>query len=249
MSYVTECNFRIGDFYELANKYNNTKPIRGKDDIRPLERRSKQHLRVVKIDDDTYACRMYDTDVATYHRDGRVVMTLGGWNTMSTREFFGHCLPYNFIFVYSKQTISVTNWEAHCKDKPSHWHKLVDTITLNTVTREITGGGQPTKQVVNREKSKEARAKYKPFLDWAKSYMVTLGLEVPRESIRDYVLEKQFIEEPESFGEERYLDVLSTLVYQKWYSPKSYDAVKKQLFKEGTHYDIINLPAGTLHQG
>jgi hypothetical protein len=249
MSYITECNFRIGDFYELEQKYLTTKPIRGKeaDDIRPLERRTKQHIRVVKIDDDTYACRLYHTDVATYHRDGRVVMTLGGWNTMSTREFFGHCLPYNFIFVYSKQTISVTNWEAHCKDKPSHWHKLVDTITLNTVTREITGGGQPTKQVVNRAKSKEARAKYKPFLDWAKSYMVTLGLEVPRDGAN--LSMHEFIHEPENFDEDKYLDVLSSLVHQRWYSAKSYDDVKKQLFKEGTHYDIINLPAGTLHQG
>jgi hypothetical protein len=168
---------------------------------------------------------------------------------MSTREFFGHCLPYNFIFVYNKQTISVTNWEADCKDKPSHWHKLVDTITLNTVTREITGGGQPTKQVVNRAKSKEARAKYKPFLDWAKSYMVTLGLEVPKESSMDYVLKAEFIHNPSVIPEDRYLDVLSSLVYQRWYAAKSYDDVKKQLFKEGTHYDIINLPAGTLHQG
>jgi len=250
MSYVTECNFRIGDFYELANKYNNTKPIRGKDDIRPLESRSKQHLRVVKIDDDTYACRMYHTDVATYHRDGRVVMTLGGWNTMSTRNFFAHTIPHGYYYVYHKQTINIAKNPSDYMDR--HVYHVLDvngSITINTITDEVTGGVQPTKQVVNRAKSKEARAKYKPFLDWAKSYMVTLGLEVPRESIRDYVLEKQFIEEPESFGEERYLDVLSTLVYQKWYSPKSYDAVKKQLFKEGTHYDIINLPAGTLHQG
>jgi hypothetical protein len=77
--------------------------------------------------------------------------------------------------------------------------------------------------------------------------MVTLGLEVPKDGVN--LSMHDFIKEPESFGEDRYLDVLSSLVHQRWYAAKSYDDVKKQLFKEGTHYDIINLPAGTLHQG
>jgi hypothetical protein len=250
MAYTTECNFKIGDFYELEQKYLTVKPIRGKNDIRPLESRSKQHLRVVKIDDDTYACRLYQTDVATYHRDGRVVMSLGGYNTMSTRAFFAHTIPHGYYFMYHKQTISIAKMPDHYIDK--HTYHMLDTggsITINTVTEEITGGLQPTKQVVNRKKSKEARAQYKPFLDWAKSYMVTLGIEVPRETSMTYALEKQFIANPESITEDRYLDVLSSLVYQKWYAPKLYEAVKNQLFKEGTHYDIINLPAGTLHQG
>lgn len=242
MSYITECNFRIGSFYELEAKYLTTKPIKGKkaDDIRPLEKRSKQHLRVVKIDDDTYACRLYYTDVAVYHRNGLVDIKLGGWNTMSTRNFLYHVLPYGFNCNYYNQRMHITDTNA-----TEGWHLLGESLTLNTHTGEIFGGVQPTKQVVNREKSKAQRAKYKPFLAWAKSYMVTLGLEVPRE--HNNVSLHEFMNEPENYPEDKYLDVLATFVNQRWYQQKSYEDVKNQLFKVGTVHDIINLPAGSLH--
>jgi hypothetical protein len=242
MSYITECNFRIGTFYDLEAKYLTTKPIKGKvaDDIRPLEKRSKQHMRVVKIDDDTYACRLYYTDVAVYHRNGLVKITLNGWNTMSTRNFLYHVLPYGFRINYHNQRVHVANSSA-----VEGWHGMGEALTLNSHTGEILGGIQPTKQAVNREESKAKRAKYKPFLAWAKSYMVTLGLEVPREHTN--ISLHEFMNEPENFPEDKYLDVLATFVNQRWYQQKSYEDVKKQLFKEGTVYDTINLPTGSLH--
>jgi hypothetical protein len=197
-------------------------------------------LRVVKIDNDTYACRLYYTDVAVYHRNGLVKITQGGWNTMSTREFLYKSLPYGFRINYHNQRIHVTNSSA-----VEGWHVMGESLTLNTHTGEILGGIQPTKQVVNRAESKANRAKFKPFLAWAKSYMVTLGMEVPNEYSR--VSLHEFMNEPENYPEDKYIDVLATFVNQRWYQQKTYEDVKKQLFKEGTVYEIINLPAGSLH--
>lgn len=51
------------------------------------DKRSKpvdNNTRVEKRDADTYALRLHATDIATFHRDGRVTLNSGGWRTVTT---------------------------------------------------------------------------------------------------------------------------------------------------------------------
>lgn len=53
------------------------------------DKRSKPYAnntRVEKRDEDTYILRLHATDIATFHRDGRVTLNSGGWRTVTTMD-------------------------------------------------------------------------------------------------------------------------------------------------------------------
>ena len=96
--------------FEHAERiYANTTPIRGQKkakDIRPLGKRYKQWERIVKIDDDIYAFRLYTTDVVIIHRDGTMFINTGGWVSNTTTRFINDHVPtvrafrrYNHLWV------------------------------------------------------------------------------------------------------------------------------------------------------
>ena len=240
----------IRSFDEAERRYNKVKPIRGKElqDIRPMGDRRKQHARIVKIDDDTYACRMYETNVMTYHRDGRVELTDGGWDTQTTRQFMHACLPYGW-------GIHRHNGRTHVLRKFSTYLTLAEletaqffilgngtTMTINTKTDEIEGFVPPTKQLVNREATKAKRAAFMPFLKWVDSYMNVLGMEIP--NVESRISVHEYLNEPQNFGEDKFIDILIAFRYRYWRF--SYEALKKELYKEGTIYNTITLPVGGL---
>ena len=41
---------------------------------------------LVRLDNDTVAARLHTTDIVTYHRDGRIIVKTGGYNTNTTRH-------------------------------------------------------------------------------------------------------------------------------------------------------------------
>ena len=74
-------------FARIEQRYNETKPIRGwSTDVRPWGNRRRQNEIVRKINDDTYAARLYDTDVVVVHRDGRVRVDIS-YNSQMTNKF------------------------------------------------------------------------------------------------------------------------------------------------------------------
>ena len=46
-----------------------------------------------RIDGDTIAVRLHATDVLTLHRDGRAVLSSGGWRTVTTKERLNRYAP------------------------------------------------------------------------------------------------------------------------------------------------------------
>jgi hypothetical protein len=46
-----------------------------------------------RIDADTIAVRLHSTDVLTLHRDGRAVLSSGGWRTVTTKERLNRYAP------------------------------------------------------------------------------------------------------------------------------------------------------------
>jgi len=52
----------------------------------PLEKRTKRHIRIRKVDDNTMAVRMYNTDILTVRKDGTLTISLDRWWSNATTK-------------------------------------------------------------------------------------------------------------------------------------------------------------------
>lgn len=85
-------------------------------------------------EDGSIAVRLHDTDVLTFHPDGRTVYNSGGWRTVTTKERMN---AYGPLRVYTERGV----WYA-CP--PSNWDSRVTYADGLTVKGdEITGTGTP----------------------------------------------------------------------------------------------------------
>lgn len=232
----------VSSFEEAEERYYNTKPIRGSDDVRPLGERRKKHHRITKIDDDTFACTLYHTDVVTYSRDGRVLVNLGNWDTQTTRDFLHRCMPLGYNNIRSNNRTHIYNTRT-----PEVKYVLGNTAMLiNTVTGEITGYAIPTKSVVNRQASKAKREQFKEFLQIARGTMEVLQIEVPhpvRSGVGSTVF--NFLRDPLQFKPDDYMDVLSCFVHSKW-DRLTYKQIESKIKRASTVYDEVALPIGSM---
>ncbi len=248
MAFSINANFWIKDFTEAEAKYASVTPIRGNNDnIRPIDNRRAQHIRILKHDNDTYACRLYHTDVATFHRDGRIVYSTGGWDTTSTANFMSACMPRGWGASKLNNLVQAYNSTKHMA------YVVGKDFTINTKTDTVSGYITPTKQVVNREASKDKREPFKTFLAFAQTFMETLNIQVPKDKDNFYDVRQlayQFLAKPNDVPEEDYLKILSGLSYPSPWSNHyhTFAQIKSKIYRENTVYDTIELPIGSLQK-
>jgi len=94
--------------YEQALKhYESIKPIRGSDNLRPIcattNGRRKKHMQIIKLDD-AIACRLYNTDVLTFHKNGVVEYYSGGYISNSTHAFASSI--FNHVHFSTKKEVT-----------------------------------------------------------------------------------------------------------------------------------------------
>ena len=94
--------------YEQALKhYESIKPIRGSNNLRPIcattNGRRKKHMQIIKRDD-AIACRLYNTDVLTFYKDGVVEYYSGGYISNSTHAFASSI--FNHVHFCTKQSVT-----------------------------------------------------------------------------------------------------------------------------------------------
>lgn len=85
----------IRSYTDAVNHYNDVTPIRGTGSnagTRPLGSRNKPHFQIVKTSDTSIACRLYKTDVITFHEDGRIKFRTDRYNTSTTANFISQVL-------------------------------------------------------------------------------------------------------------------------------------------------------------
>ena len=69
-------------------------PIRGRT-VKPLGQRNKHGtMKIERREEDAIVCRLYNTDVVTFYKDGRIGLKAQGWNTQSTVKFINAVLDY-----------------------------------------------------------------------------------------------------------------------------------------------------------
>ena len=77
----------LGNWAAAEHHERTVTPIRGKT-VKPLGKRSNHHtMKIERREDDAIACRLYNRDVVTFYKDGRVGLKHQGRNTQSTVKF------------------------------------------------------------------------------------------------------------------------------------------------------------------
>lgn len=160
------------NYREFKEKYENTKPIRGRsEDVRPLGKRSRTH-EVIRANTQpdgsvSYACRLYRTDCVEYFANGDVVLRTGGHVGPTTAAFLHRYSPYSVMRAYG-HIWAMSGTLPTCHIVPSKGGLRV----------ERPGSGPHKvhslpmyRKVVNRTKAREARSPFMPFLSWAKSFL------------------------------------------------------------------------------
>ena len=156
---------------DYKNLHDSIKPIRGRAcETRPIGER-RRDWEVIEMDGQVVACVLYQTQVVRYYPDGRIGVQCGGWQTPSTADFIHAHSPWQCFKRNNKLWVMVPNSE----NKYMHYPIPKEGELIFQPTEH--GRWEPAsevviqKQVVNREKAKEARAPYQPFLQWAKTFM------------------------------------------------------------------------------
>lgn len=166
------------DLYKhFQDRYDNTKPIRGRDvECRPISRRTRDWEQVVKrwsVEDGaldmegewSYGAHLYRTDCVMYMPNGDIHVRTGGWDTPTTAEFISKYLPhmrcykkYNKIWVdYQSQSYPIDTTVA-----------TIFRFNSDTDTYAVTDAKPMLQKVIDRTKIKTARDKLEGFRNYAK---------------------------------------------------------------------------------
>jgi hypothetical protein len=164
------------NYYEqYKNLHDSIIPIRGRAcETRPIGER-RRDWELIEMDGPVVACVLYQTQVVRYYPDGRIGVQCGGWQTPSTADFIHIHSPWQCLKRNGKLWVLVMNRENRCMHYPLP--KEGELIFQPTEHDHHLWRWEPTsevvvqKRVVNREKAKDARAPYQPFLQWAKTFM------------------------------------------------------------------------------
>ena len=240
--YGYSLNSHISSFADIEKRYAEVKPIRGQT-CRPIDNRRNKHMELIKHSDDKYSCRLYRTDCVTYYRDGTIEVDCDNWHTQTTKDFIQACLPNwcNVWMVHSAIHIVLNN--------PMKQYRL-GSSPMTIKDGVVTGAVHNYKQLVDKPLTKIKRGQYKAFMDFARVFIDTLGMDIPKPD-RDAPIwrNNKFLSNPEEYTEDDYIDVLGAMAYDRWYvsrPPKSYSQIKAMLYKAGTVYRSIELPIGEI---
>ena len=151
-------------FEGIKNVYEGIKPIRGRAvDYRPLGDRRRDWERVEKIDEDTYAYHLYQTNCVTIKRDNSITLNPNGWNSISTAEFMTAWSPF-VVVRKSKVLWALINNVYIPILKPLN-------VRLDENGQYVPDTTMYLVKVLNKQRAKAARTVLEPFLKFAKSML------------------------------------------------------------------------------
>jgi len=175
------------------NKYQDFKDYLGNKADRPL----CNNTRVQSRPDDSIAVKLHNTDVVTFHPDGRVVLDSGGWRTVTTKSRINE---YTTVRLYQDKSI----WyiAPHAGDGSLDWDNPIvyaDGITLNP-GGSFTGAGEDPKAGIKlaRDVSKFSRDYSELFIaggirppSGGDCWMC--AMKIPGEHLESHIKEKYYV--------------------------------------------------------
>ena len=175
---------RIPHYEEAAFRFKNIKPVRGTD-IRPLGNRRAKHY-AIEQRGESYVCTLYGHPVITYHKgvgdtgdtEYMTEISLCGHNTQTTRRFIRQILDTP-CYQYRKKTYIdigrrvIKKSERRYVVRGSYY--LPTDYAIQVRDGEVLNPVPMTKNVIDREITKNLREKYKESMADAEA-MLDLGL-------------------------------------------------------------------------
>lgn len=151
-------------FAGIKNVYDSIKPIRGRSsDTRPLGDRRRDWEGVDKIDEGTYAYRLYNTHCVIIKQDDSITLNPNGWHSISTAEFMTSWSP--FIVVRKNRVLwALINNVYIPLTKPL-------TVRLDENDKYVPDEMTYLVKVLNKQRARAARKLFEPFLKFSKSIL------------------------------------------------------------------------------
>lgn len=165
-------NWHIAEQHEKS-----IKPIRNRSpECKPIGDRRHQHRTIRRGADESIICRMYRTDVLTYHKDGRIEIDLGGWITQTTLGFISSVLGqrvvrrYGLPWIYARAVVNGGAGESNVIEgyHPLHTHgpNVLTHYELNTRMLVLQNPAPNKTHRINRAGANNVRKQYKAFKDY-----------------------------------------------------------------------------------
>lgn len=159
---------RLYNWMDAVAKEKEIVPIRGRTpECKPLGIRRNTHV-TIRRKEEVYYCRLNDTDVVAFHRDGRIVINLDGWASQSTVRFIEELLGVHMQLAHNSAWIVATT-----KDSPQVLgFRPIHASQENVFVRNGSGDLEFQNPLpvfshrVNRARANIVRARYKSLKDY-----------------------------------------------------------------------------------
>jgi len=160
----------LRSYARAKQAYDNTTPIRGSNNVRPLGDRRKQHQRIEEAPRNAagaagLACVLYRTACVTYYEDGTIYLAHGGYISQSTCTFIDRIAPVTAVRMDKKRdclVVRVAGGEYQCGDD-GLWLRYnpesTSYVPVDPVPFKIT--------LVNRAAMREVKKQYAAFMQYA----------------------------------------------------------------------------------
>lgn len=144
------------------------KPIRGRLDCKPLGKRSKTHQTIRRDHaDESVICRLYNTDVVTYHKDGRIEVNFGGWGSQTTTGFVSALLKVWVRICHKRVWMHSTLAGKTAVGWYPVWVDGVNSFSRNgSGDLEFANPFVVSRHSINRKRANIVRSKFKAFKDY-----------------------------------------------------------------------------------
>lgn len=152
----------ISSYDEAKRMYESIAPIRGNShNIRPLGKRSAQHMRIQKTGE-VYECILYTTPCVTWYPDGRVLLKTGNWITQSTAKFIDAVIRGGGAYMSHGCVCAWINLKSYPVPPTGLW------LQNNGNTWSVINPPRVYVPRLNRTEAKRIRTLAKPILDYFK---------------------------------------------------------------------------------
>lgn len=190
----------IASYQDAERVFNNTKPLRGRPDFRPLDKRSSMAKKQILKSGTDYIIKLYNTDILTYFEDGTILIKTGGWDTSTTTAAISCMSPFACWKDKGRTVVRMPDLKRYLISDEGL--KIKDGVPLNPIPAKTC------RFLVNKEKAKAVREYFKeiPKLIRVLSALLsdTPATDMKRLNLEDFIT-NYLVNKPLSSEEMSYL--------------------------------------------
>ena len=151
----------LRSYADALEWFNNVTPIKGSGrnaGIKPLGHRNRTWFQILKLSDDSIACRCYNSDLVTFHPDGVVTVKTDSWNSQTTANFISDVLGLHAGVHDHDVQLGVDGGMYRIKSGIKIKREGIGYKVVEAERHEV--------YLIDRKKMNEIRKKVKPFRDF-----------------------------------------------------------------------------------